>query len=289
MPKLIPTPSTSAVAKSTPKALGSAEILEGTPGLLVPNTGADPYAHLSPEQLTALQRELSEAEITYGERMRQANMIPDEAERKQRLDGLGNSFSTKQSLIRKRYGVRLRVRRTKAEILNERDRMVYKTAAELMTNMDNSRSAAQQVSATKTSTVASTLPLPKPSLGTGPGTMDVTMHSGNKRRASGSPASSASKRIAYAQMGGLSGTAAAAETEDPTAPPQIKPTPTLAKGKGTATEPMALGETDDSDSEDSDDDSDIPAQLPANIRQTLQRSSSLALGGGSRPGSSSTK
>ncbi|ROW15281.1 hypothetical protein VPNG_03007 [Cytospora leucostoma] len=290
VPKPIPAPSTPAVAKSTPKSLGSADLRKGTPGLPSPSAGADPYVHLSPEQLTALQNELSEAEATYSERMRQANMIPDEVERKQRLDGLGNSFSTKQSLIRKKYGVRLRVRRTKAEIQTERDRMVYKTAAELMTDLDNNRAAAPQVSATTTGTAASNLPVPRPSFGTGPSTMDVTMHSDNKRRASGSTASAPNhKRIAYSEMGGLTGAAATAETEDPTVPPRIKSTPTIAKGKGTATEPMALDDTDNSDSEDSGDDSDIPAQLPAGIRQSLQRSGSAALGGGSRPGSSSTK
>ncbi len=88
---------------------------------------SDPYAHLSPEQRAALEDELKQAEINYGEKMRQAEGIADEAERRPRLEGLRNSFGTKQSMIRKRYGVRLRERRTKAEIDAERARMGMKS------------------------------------------------------------------------------------------------------------------------------------------------------------------
>lgn len=316
-------PVTPAVPKLATKASRFVESPNGTPGLHTPNGAvADPYAHLSPEQLTAMQQELRDAEIKYGERMRQANLIPDEAEKKQRIDGLSNSFGTKQSLIRKKYGVRLRMRRTKAEIQSERDRMQYRTAAELMADIGitgvshgpgrpvtstphrprpsaeggtswtsaNNRAAAQQ--APTTSTLASSLPVPEPSMDNNPRTMDVTMHRGGKRRFSGANTDSPShKRVAYSQMGGLGSAAAAAETKDPTLPPRVVSASSFAKGKGTADEPMALGDTDDSDSADSGDDGDIPAQLPASVRQSLQRSSSTALvaNGSSRPGSSSTK
>ncbi|KUI69074.1 hypothetical protein VM1G_04698 [Cytospora mali] len=315
-----PTP---AVVKSTPKAPSLVDSPNSTPGLHTPHGAvADPYAHLSPEQLDAMQQELREAEIKYGERMRQANMIPDEAEKKQRLDGLSNSFGTKQSLIRKKYGVRLRMRRTKAEIQLERDRMQYKTAAELVadmgvtgashgpgrsissalpcprasaggdgTSLDNPNNRAAAQTAPRITTLASSLPIPEPNMGEDPRLTDVSMHGGAKRRLSSSRTDSPShKRVAYSQMGGLSGAAAAAETEDPTLPPRTDSVSTLAKGKGTADEPMALGDTDDSDSEESDSDRDIPAQLPASVRQSLQRSDSAAMGGGSsRPGSSSAK
>lgn len=292
----------------------------GTPGLHTPHGAVtDPYAHLSPEQLTAMQQELRDAELKYGERMRQANLIPYEAEKKQRIDGLSNSFGTKQSLIRKKYGVRLRMRRTKAEIQSERDRMQYRTAAELISDIGItgvSHGPGRPISSTPhlsrassgggtswaganvaahqaptTSTLASNLPVPEPSIDDDPRTMDVTMHGGNKRRFSGSADSPNHKRVAYSQMGGLGSAAAAAETRDPTLPPRARSASGFAKGKGTADEPMALGDTDDSDSEDSGEDGDIPAQLPASVRQSLQRSSSAVLGanGSSRPGSSSTK
>ncbi|KAI3394952.1 hypothetical protein diail_2059 [Diaporthe ilicicola] len=285
----------------------------GTPGLHAPNGAvADPYTHLSPEQLAAMQEELRLAEINYGERFRQANMITDQAEKKTRLDGLSNSFGTKQSLIRKKYGVRLRMRRTKAEIQAERDRMQYKTAAELAadvgiastppgrrprpvipthrptitiargsnggtgtmwSSVNRPGAAASQA---PTSTLASELTVPEPDLGD-PGVTDVSMHGGTKRRFSGSGASPGNKRVAYSEMGGLSGGAAAhAETTDPTLPPVAgtrAASTSIAKGQGTAEEPMALDDTD-SESEDSDeDDEDIPAELPASVRQSLQQGS----------------
>lgn len=301
-------PITPAMASMATRTPSSVESPNGTLGL---HSGAvaDPYAHLSPEQLTAMQQELRDAEIKYGERMRQANLIPDEAEKKQRIDGLSNSFGTKQSLIRKKYGVRLRMRRTKAEIQSERDRMQYRTAAELIADIGitgishgpgrpltsaphpprpsaqggtswasaNNRVAAQQAPTNST--------LPEPS-------MDVTMHGGNKRRFSGSNTDSPNhKRVAYSQMGGLGSAAASAETKDPTLPSRAISASSFIKGKGTVDEPMALGDTDDSDSGESGEDEDIPAQLPASVRQSLHRSSSAALGanGSSRPGSSSAK
>ena len=73
--------------------------------------------------MAAMQEELRQAEIKYGDRLRQAQALVDEAERKTRVDALGNSYGTKQSMIRKKYGVRLRTRRTKAEIEAEKERI----------------------------------------------------------------------------------------------------------------------------------------------------------------------
>lgn len=284
----------SPMTPSASKAASPARSLVGTPNL----TG-DPYAHLSPEQLVAMQSELREAEIRFAERMRQANALP-EPEKKARLDGLANSFGTKQSMIRKKYGVRLRNRRTKAEIQQERDRMQYKTAAEMQAEIGvvnrglgrplsgsfpSSQPGAHHGAAAgaagsgwapvnqPTTTLASNIAVPPPPRVTDSG--DVSMH-GGKRRLSGGEASD-SKRVAYAEMGGLSGVQAEAETMDPTLP----------KGMGTKDEPVAL---DDSESESDDDsgsesgDEDIPAELPASVRQTLVRSSPA---GGARLGSSS--
>ncbi|KAI1208711.1 uncharacterized protein F4807DRAFT_429069 [Annulohypoxylon truncatum] len=85
-----------------------------------------PYAHLTPATLARLNEELRQAEITYTARFKEAEEIQDPAQRQVKLEGLQNSFSTKQSIIRKKYGVRLRNRRTKAEIDNERQRMGWK-------------------------------------------------------------------------------------------------------------------------------------------------------------------
>lgn len=84
---------------------------------------SDPYAHLSEEQLAALNDELLRAEQTYSEKFREAGEIPDPGERNTQLGNLKNSFGTRQSLIRKKWGVRLRERRTRAEIEAEKARM----------------------------------------------------------------------------------------------------------------------------------------------------------------------
>ncbi|KAI0143594.1 hypothetical protein GGR57DRAFT_483355 [Xylariaceae sp. FL1272] len=88
----------------------------------------DPYSHLNAKRKAELDEELRQAEINYAPRFKEAEEIPDLAERKLKVAGLQNSFSTKQSIIRKKYGVRLRNRRTKAEIDEERSRLGLKEA-----------------------------------------------------------------------------------------------------------------------------------------------------------------
>ena len=105
-------------------SLPAASSVETTPTMKHPMSWQkDAYAHLTPQQFQAMEGELKNAEIKYGEKMRQAQAIEDPLARKTKLDALRNSFSTKQSMIRKKYGVRLRERRSKAEIQEERDRM----------------------------------------------------------------------------------------------------------------------------------------------------------------------
>lgn len=72
--------------------------------------------------------ELKAAEEKYAPRFAEANLIADENLRRMKIEGLRNSFGTKQSMIRKKYGVRLRERRTKAEIFAERERLGLKKA-----------------------------------------------------------------------------------------------------------------------------------------------------------------
>lgn len=112
-----PGPQPSSQPSYDARAVTPSSTPSGTPG------AGDPYAHLSPAQMSAMQEELRQAEIKYGDRLRQAQSIVDEAERKTRIDALGNSYGTKQSMIRKKYGVRLRTRRTKAEIEAEKERI----------------------------------------------------------------------------------------------------------------------------------------------------------------------
>lgn len=335
-PTLVPTPTSapaSSQATATPTSSGSGP-RKGMPGLHTPHGAvADPYAHLSPEQLAAMQEELRLAELSYTERFRQANAIPDAAERKTRLDGLSNSFGTKQSLIRKKYGVRLRMRRTKAEIQAERDRMQYKTAAELAADIgipspnlgrpgrpiastparpptviarsSNGGTGAMWSSVNRpgasTGAPAPQAPMGTPALassvsepnGGGPSITDLSeLTSRSKRRLSGSGPSSESKRVAYSEMGGLSGdTVAHAETVDPTVPPHAgarAASTVSAKGQGTFDEPMALDDTESESDDSGEDDDDIPAELPPSVRQSLQQASPSVTPGpqpGSRPSS----
>ncbi|KXJ95735.1 hypothetical protein Micbo1qcDRAFT_230915 [Microdochium bolleyi] len=83
----------------------------------------DPYAHLNAATRAKMEEEMREAERKYAPRIKEAEAIEDPAERKRQLGNLHNSFSTRQSGIRKRYGVRLRIRRTRAEIEAQQSRM----------------------------------------------------------------------------------------------------------------------------------------------------------------------
>lgn len=303
-------PATPISRTSSPLAAASL----GTPSQSGFNSNAaDPYAHLSPEQMASMQDELRLAQVKYGERIRQTEEIADEIEKKTRLDALSNSFATKQSLIRKKYGVRLRARRSKAQVQADKERMQYKTSGELQAEMGlanngggpgrplslsyrsevagsalrnannhpgtsggrgGSWAAVNQKPTIPSTTLASSLPVPQPKI---EDSGEVSMQSGGKRRFSGTIESSNHKRIAYDEMSGLAGAKATAETTDPT----------LSKvaSKGTAEEPMQLDDSGTESGEDSDDE-DIPAQLPESVRQSLQRSGSATA---SRSGSSPAK
>lgn len=279
-----PTPNTPSVAAGAPP---------GTPGLTDESGGiSDPYKHLSPEQLAALQSELREAEIAFAERFRLAGLITDDAERKTKFDGLGNSFATKQSMIRKKYGVRLRSRRSTKEIQQERMRMNYKTSAELQADMvgagekrrgpglpytafrpeNNSSGASTPVGG---SSWAAVNQLKAEEL-----SKAATGMQGSKRRFSSSNSPAPAKRVAYDDD---------AKKEEHTKNSSLG---LRLSGAGTKEEPMALDgssseEESGSEGDGSDADEGIPNVLPASVLQTLQRGGSAGAAGASRPGSSS--
>lgn len=94
-----------------------------TPSAIARKGLSEAYAHLSEEKLEELNAELLGVEQAFAHRFQEAELIDNETERMQRLEGLKNSFGTRQSMVRKKFGVRLRERRTKAEILAEKERM----------------------------------------------------------------------------------------------------------------------------------------------------------------------
>jgi hypothetical protein len=113
-------PKTGFSAPGTPQPRGAPR---ASPVASASTMSPNPYAHLTTQQRKNLEDELKVAEEGYGAKMREANGISNQLEREQRLDALKNSYATKQSLIRKKYGVRLRERRTRAEVEEERRRM----------------------------------------------------------------------------------------------------------------------------------------------------------------------
>ncbi|KAK3185234.1 hypothetical protein K4F52_005934 [Lecanicillium sp. MT-2017a] len=91
------------------------------------NGNSDPYAKLTPEQRQAFEADMRRAEDHYGQLLAAANKIENEEEKTTEMNRIKNTYATKQSLTRKKYGIRLRERRTKAEVEEERQRIMDKT------------------------------------------------------------------------------------------------------------------------------------------------------------------
>ncbi|ORY62339.1 uncharacterized protein BCR38DRAFT_486602 [Pseudomassariella vexata] len=175
-----------------------------TPGMPIPLGEADPYGHLTSVTRARMEDDLKQAELTYAPRFAEAETIPDLAQRKARLDALQNSFSTKQSIIRKKYGVRLRQRRTRAEIEAERERMARGGgSSNKRRRTDDYKSFASNPAYLNTSQqqqpASSTPEKPNPAVDYSP-----------------------SKHLSVSDMNsaGLGGSSATAATTDPTAPVQ---------------------------------------------------------------------
>ncbi len=281
----------------------------------------DPYGHLSPEQMENMNRELREAEEKFAVRFQEAEAIPDDDERRVKLDGLKNSFGTKQSMIRKKYGVRLRERRTKAEIAAEKERLgIAKMERERTRGLTSLADATPNESTPSAAvsrsgwTAANT---------TSVHSSPLSQENDHKRRrldesgasvAEPHPARSAEEParklvpVSETGSGGLSGSPATAATRDPTLPPsnqfsrshepvsaygdahrppasELSPSQRHSQSNGTSApnpvmERKSPGSIEVRNDDDDDSDSemeDIPAQLPAHIKQTLTPSRSKAL------------
>ncbi|RYO80427.1 hypothetical protein DL766_007797 [Monosporascus sp. MC13-8B] len=284
-----------ASAMPAPPAVASSPYYAPTPVQQNSTTGVvsskdfDPYAHLNEATLARLNEELRQAEISFAARFKEAEGIPDPTERKTKLDGLQNSFSTKQSIIRKKYGVRLRNRRTRAEIEGERQRMGLK---------HTSPSQREDTPSSKRQRTGQGIYL----LGTQPGPLPNSVPN------------SPSKHLAVSDINtGLGGSSATAALTDPTLPAQSQqqtpgsqhpanqppphnslsslqrkgyrvsshvtqpgqPLPTRAtqtqsppdQRSGSASAPVVLDDDGDSSDGDSDSDEEIPASLPPGARK----------------------
>ncbi|KAM5369895.1 hypothetical protein ACJZ2D_008796 [Fusarium nematophilum] len=180
--------------RSTPKA--STQVNWVVSNQLPPSStpGRDPYAHLTNEQRTKFEEEMKEAEERYGKLMREATLL-SEPEKSRQLASLKNCYNTKQSTTRKRYGIRLRERRTKAEIAAERSR--------LLGSPSGSSTPARSTPARD----SDARPIKRARANT-EGQPTTT--------ANASQEESPRKRVPVSEMGGLSGSSATAELTDPT-------------------------------------------------------------------------
>jgi hypothetical protein len=233
-------------------ALDEAEALRLAPTV----NGHDPYAHLTETERRRYLQEQAGAEEYYGALMREAMTLP-EPMRSDRLGRLKNSYSTKQSTTRKKYGIRLRERRTKEDIEAERIRLFRRPDANEVW-LEYSEQGPPKSSHS--------------------GGVAAAARSGQQQI----PAESQRARVPLSEMGGLTGSVASAELTDPTAyitpsqprgiaqlnqsRPPTAPTRAQQPSRGTQDDPMELDEstgeeTDNSSDEDSSsDDDDIPAR-----------------------------
>ncbi|CAJ2501496.1 Uu.00g043490.m01.CDS01 [Anthostomella pinea] len=270
-------PSSQQLPASSPR-VGTPSQPSRLPTSIQASGGDDPYSHLTPLKRAELNEALREAEVNYAPRFREAELIQDPIERKVKLDGIQNSFSTKQSIIRKKYGVRLRQRRTKEEIEQERVRMgTLKHGAPTTSYGHDTPSAKRQ----RVGSVGYQTPQPVP--------------------VSSVPEPSNHHSVSDMNNSGLGGSSATVATTDPTAsmssakqtpiyPPQNSlsslqrqgyrvsshvggqtPTngsapeslqrPSNLERSGSASAPVVLDD-DDSSGSDTDTDGDIPATIP---------------------------
>lgn len=237
--------------------------------------GRDPYAHLTEQKRIEFETKMKEAEERYGQLMRDAMELP-EAERAARLASLKNSYNTKMSTTRKKYGIRLRERRTKEQLAAEQARLFGPSGNNATPSLDDESRPNKR---------------PRTDAEEPAVTGEPNGHQDSPR-----------KRVPVSEMGGLSGSQATAELTDPTAhlnptQPRYVPPKSLAGTSrpqsksetpdstqqgtgaalgGTQADPMQIDDDSDSDSDggsdngsgsgsgsDSDsDDDDIPATLP---------------------------
>ncbi|KAI2640623.1 hypothetical protein GGS26DRAFT_539080 [Hypomontagnella submonticulosa] len=247
------------------------ESLVGTPKSQ--SRDQDPYAHLNPGTLERLNEELQQAEITYTARIKEAEGIQDPAQRQLRLDGLQNSFSTKQSIIRKKYGVRLRNRRTKAEIDSERQRMGWKhgspgqpegapSAKRQRTDDGPSHAISQPESSGSSERKASHLPVSDMTSGLAgsnatAATTDPTLPKSTSSQQQQQQQESAENSLSSYQRKGYRVSSHLPQPSQPSSTDTMTEG-SVAQRNGSASAPLVV----DEESSDSDSDEDIPASLP---------------------------
>lgn len=89
-----------------------------------PSQGSkDPYAALSPNTRLAFDAAMAIVEHKFAEELKKASTFPAHAQ-KAEIARVKNLYNNKQSMTRKKFGIRLRERRSRSEIDEERARML---------------------------------------------------------------------------------------------------------------------------------------------------------------------
>ncbi|KAK2001014.1 hypothetical protein LX36DRAFT_653843 [Colletotrichum falcatum] len=116
--------STPPVAMQTPRAAPSSTQPGGSASEPLGTPRAKDMAHLTAPQIQALKEELRLAEESFKIKINDTQRAGGDADEMQKkLTSLRNSYACKQSTIRKKYNIKLRQRRGREEMENERVRM----------------------------------------------------------------------------------------------------------------------------------------------------------------------
>lgn len=262
------------------------------------------YAHLSPEDRASFDAAMKQAEDKYSEEMKRALANPDfsRSDRELELAKLKNRFNTKQSITRKKYGIKLRERRPKHEIEAERSRILSSSTT---WSPSSSYNPPQTPTTGEPASKRPRMSMGGQSSGTGYGSDNYSPITSDLPR-----------RVTIGEMGGLGNSAGTAEHVDPTASsstptrPSVQPAssaplphsatsqaatattttttttnktmasqPNVSQGEAaetapgqTADDPMEVDDAYDSDSDDDDSESDTEADGDDDIPSILPQS-----------------
>ncbi|KAL0936082.1 uncharacterized protein CTRU02_208297 [Colletotrichum truncatum] len=174
----------------TPKAVPSSMNTARSEDLPLGTPRPKDMSHLTAHQIESLMGDLRRAEEDFKAKIDKAQASGESEDKiAKRLTSLRNSYACKQSTIRKKYGIKLRERRGRAEMDAERERMGYGAVARQETQGSEDKHADKRARVNDAGDATTT-------------------------KTQGTPL----KQVAVADIGsGLTGSNATAATEDPTA------------------------------------------------------------------------
>ena len=255
--------------------------LQCTPGSAAsPKSGEDPMSSLSPEERQRMQDQLNACTDQFAPLMQAAMNLP-EVEREVELAKLKNRYNTKQSMTRKKFGIRLRERRSKEDIDLERKRLFGEHADLELSTLSGGGPLAKRIrlgregkaspmetqATTPTSaSMASPAPFQTRTPAASPAPSPASEPSQAAAGAAKQPrATTPTKQAPEVASSGLSEAPATAEYTDPTA---VTASSTAQSSSGVRTSNTGAADAvviQDDSPESTDDDEDIPAKIPSQI------------------------